>query len=207
VLPPRLAPIHVVILPIIHKPESAEMVRNYCQKLADDLKAIAYHGRSLQVEIDQRDMRGGEKTWSWIKKGVPIRVEIGPRDIETDSVFVARRDQDSKQKQSIPRGQFVEHVRRTLEEMQAELFRRACAFRDARTRVIDSKEDFDKFFQGEGAGFAMTHTSGDPAIEARIKNELGVTLRCFPLHDDAGPGTCPFTGRSSPQAAVWAKAY
>ncbi len=207
VLPPRLAPAQVVILPIIHKPEAAEMVRNYCQKLADDLKAIPYHGRGLSVEIDYRDLRGGEKMWSWIKKGVPVRIEVGPRDIETDSVFVGRRDRDPKAKESMPRAKFVEGVRHLLEEMQAGLFQRACEFRKKSTRQIDSKDEFYEYFKDEGSGFALAHHSGDGAVEAKIKQDLGVTLRCVPLVDEEGESKCPFTGDTSPQRAVWAKAY
>lgn len=209
VLPPRLAPTHVVIIPIMHKAENEEALRNYCQKIADDLKTTLYHDRAVQVEIDWRDGRGGDKVWSWIKKGVPVRVEVGPRDMAGDSVFVGRRDKGPKEKQSIPRAQFVEGVKAMLDDIQSGLLAKARAFREANTRVIDTKADFRDFFKSDtaGGGFALTHFCNDPAVEKQIKDDLGVTLRCIPLESPDGPGTCPFTGQPSPQRVVWAKAY
>src|SRR5258706_2120923 len=92
VCPPRLAPAHVVILPVVQKPEDRERVVTWCRALAKDLRALSYAGAPVRVVLDERDLRGGDKVWSWIKKGVPIRLEIGPRDIDKDSVFMGRRD-------------------------------------------------------------------------------------------------------------------
>ena len=219
ILPPRLAPAHVVIIPITFKAENPDAVMNYCHKLADDLRMIPYHGRSIEVEIDDRDMRGGDKIWSWIKKGVPIRLEIGPRDIQSDSVFMGRRDKTPKDKTSIPRAQFVDEVVRILDEIQSGLFERAGKLRAEHTRRIDTKDEFYEFFtapgsgDGEGptqihGGFAMTHWSGDADVEAQINEDLGVTVRCIPLEDQyEGEGVCPFSGKTSKQRVVWAKAY
>ena len=220
ILPPRLAPAHVVIIPITMKADDPQIVMNYCQKLADDLRVIPYHGRRIEVEIDARDMRGGDKIWGWIKAGVPLRVEIGPRDVAADAVFAGRRDQDHKAKTAVPRRQFVEQIVQTLEEMQQALFRRAQMFRERHTRSIDSKDEFYAFFTPKNAeqpeihgGFALAHFSGEPELEATIKDELGVTVRCIPLKgqiegaDESAPGTCPFTGKPSKQRVLWAKAY
>jgi len=217
VVPPRLAPAHVVILPITFKADDPERVMNYCHKLADDLRVQPYHGRSIEVEIDDRDVRGGEKTWSWVKKGCPIRLEIGPRDMENDAVFMARRDRPAKDKQAVPRAEFTAKVVEILDEIQAGLLERARSFRAEHTRTIDTEEEFRDWFDApateEGvptpphAGFARAHWSGDPDVEQRINDELGVTIRCIPLDDEEGPGICPFTGKPSPQRVVWAKAY
>ena len=208
VLPPRIAPAHVVILPITAKAESRDEVLRYCQALQAELRALRYHDRNVEVELDLRDLRGGEKNWSWVKKGVPIRLEIGPRDVAQDAVFMARRDRPSNEKQGVPRAQFVRELPQLLDEMQAALFARAKKLRTDRTHEIDSKEALYEYFK-EGAtdaGFAMTHWSGDPAIETALKEDLSVTLRCLPL-ESGGPGTCPFTGKPSKQRVVWAKAY
>ena len=96
VLPPKLAPAHIVIMPIIFKADDPAAVLDWCRSLAEDLRKQTYAGRSIEVELDTRDIRGGEKSWSWVKKGVPIRLEVGPRDMEAGSVFMARRDKSPK---------------------------------------------------------------------------------------------------------------
>ena len=217
VCPPRLAPSHVVILPIARKPEERAKVLEYCKGVVAALRAEKYAGAPVRVEIDDRDIGGGDKVWQWIKKGVPIRVEIGPKDIDKDSVFVARRDRGAKDKQSIVRGEFVATIAQTLQDIQDGLFARAKAYREANTRQIDSKDDFYAYFAEPAkkkpsdptpihGGFAMTHFDGDPALEAKIKDDLKVTVRCIPL-GDGEPGTCPFTGKPSKQRVVWAKSY
>ncbi len=212
-LPPRLAPAHVVILPMTGRAENPEAVLNYCRKIADDLRVIPYHGRHIEVEIDTRDLRGGEKNWQWVRRGVPIRLEVGERDMASDSVFMARRDKGHKDKESVERTAFVSRVHDILEEMQTGLFEQARDFRDRHSCEIDSEEDFRSYFAppaGEPtpphAGFAWAHFCGDEDVEQRINDELGVTVRCIPL-TGGEPGTCIFTGKPSEKRVVWAKAY
>jgi len=218
VLPPKLAPAHVVILPITFKAEDPEAVMRYCGVLAEELRAIPYGGRTIEVRIDDRDLRGGEKVWSWVKKGIPIRLEIGPRDIAGDSVFMARRDRPAREKTSVPRGEFIEQIAWILDEIQQALFDRATALRTEHTRVIDTKEEFYEFFTAPPVadnapapihgGFALAHWSGDPEVEAQVNDDLSVTIRCIPLEDIGdGAGSCPFTGKPSRQRVVWAKSY
>ena len=223
IMPPRVAPAHVVILPVLHKEETREAVLEYCTKLAADLRATSYDGRPIRVELDKRDLRGGEKAWQWIKRGAPFRVEVGPRDMENDALFVGRRDRGHKEKESIGRTEFIAGIAGFLEEMQDGLLARAKTYRDEHTRVIDDKDEFYAFFtpEREGdeknptpihGGFAMTHFSGDVALEEQIKNDLAVTVRCIPtegqgLPGQDEPGTCPFTGKPSPGRVVWAKSY
>jgi len=213
IVPPRLAPAHVVILPITIKAERPEDVLAYCRKLRDELSAVRYHERQIEVELDERDLRGGEKNWSWIKKGIPIRLEVGPRDMAQDSVFMARRDLGTSEKQSLTRTAFIEGLPALLDTMQDNLYQRALQFRQRRTREIDSKDELYAYFgdsaadaAASDAGFALTHWCGDPAIEEQLKQDLGVTLRCIPLEASA-PGTCPFSGKPSAQRVIWAKAY
>ncbi len=220
VVPPRLAPSHVVILPITAKAEDPDKVLAYCRKLQSDLRATRYGDAQVEATLDLRDLRGGEKIWSWIKKGVPLRVEVGPRDMAAGTVFVGRRDQPPSSKQSVPRDAFVSGVGALLDQIQDNLFARALEHRRAHTRLIDDKDELYAFFTPKGGrhdddeerqeihgGFALSHWCGEPEIEAKLKADLGVTLRCIPLEDQEGPGTCPFTGKPSKQRVVWAKAY
>jgi prolyl-tRNA synthetase len=207
VVPPRLAPAHIVIIPITFKADDPEAVLNYCHKLADDLGVISYHGRSVTVEIDNRDLRGGEKTWGWIKKGVPIRLEIGPRDIESDSVFMGRRDQGPKEKQGVPRSEFIETVTAILDDIQQRLFDRALARRENASNTIDDKEAFYSHFEDDGVGFVYSHFCGDPEVEKQVKTDLKVTLCNIPLEGHDEKGTCIFTGKPSKQRVLWAKSY
>jgi prolyl-tRNA synthetase len=155
--------------------------------------------------------------WSWIKKGVPIRLEIGPRDIDKDSVFMGRRDKTPKDKTSLGRGEFLAKCTNILDDIQDALYARALTHRQAHTRDIDTKDEFYEYFKAPKmknpndptpihGGFAMTHFDGDPALEAKIKDELGVTVRCIP-NAPGEPGTCPFTGKPSAKRVVWAKSY
>jgi prolyl-tRNA synthetase len=216
VLPPRLAPQHVVIVPIFRSDDEKTRVLDYCRKLAAELRAQRYAESPVRVLVDERDERGGEKIWQWVRKGVPVRLEIGPRDIDKDSVFAGRRDRAPKAKESIGRAEFVATIAQTLQSIQAGLFERAAAHRAEHTRKLDDRDEFYAFFTSpsvaEGAptpihaGFALTHFSGELELEQKIKEDLSVTVRCIPL-EKSEPGVCPFTGKPSPQRVVWAKAY
>ncbi|MEY2548920.1 MAG: prolyl-tRNA synthetase, partial [Verrucomicrobiota bacterium] len=176
-----------------------------------------YAGAPVIVEVDRRDLGGGVKNWEWIKKGVPVRVELGPRDLESGKVAVSRRDQPVKAKEFLATDEFVGRVAEMLDSIQKTLLQRATDFRDANTRAIDSQEEFYAFFTPKDAakpeihgGFALTHWDGSREVEEQIKGDLKVTIRCIPLDDPANPpqaGTCPFTGNPSPRRVIWAKAY
>ena len=121
ILPPKIASAHVVLLPIIRKSDDRENVMAYTESLAGQLRETYYHHRKLVVEIDNRDI-GGARGWDWIKKGIPLRVEIGPRDIARDSVYVGRRDKAHNEKVSLKRDQFVGEITNILDEIQNNLF-------------------------------------------------------------------------------------
>jgi len=183
----------------------------------------AYAGRPIEVEVDNRDIRGGDKTWQWVKKGVPIRLEIGQRDMAEDSVFMARRDQSPKEKKGVKRELFINNVAGTLKTIQQGLFEKAKSFRAEHTRVVNAKDKFYKFFTPKNeeqpeihAGFALAHWNGDEALADQIQKDLGVTIRCIPLEGElercgfgeaSGEGKCIFTGEPSKTRVVWAKAY
>lgn len=213
-LPPRLAPAHVVILPVMHKEETRAQVLEYCEKLAAEIRAISYDGRPVEVEVDTRDLRGGEKVWHWIKSGIPIRLEVGPRDVESDAVFAARRDRSHKDKQSIPREEFIGGVADILAEIQDGLFERALEFRAANTVSIDNKDDFYDFFTPQDrdkpeihGGFAMCHWNGKDDVEAQVKKDLNVTIRCIPNDAEPESGTCVISGEPSQRRVIFAKSY
>ena len=211
-LPPRLAPKHIVILPVLHKEETKASVLEYCTKLKAELEAQSYAGEPVRVEMDTREGRGGEKTWGWVKKGVPIRLEVGPRDIENDSVFVARRDKGPKEKYGQPRGEFVAGIGDLLAEIQSGMLDAARAFREENTVKIDSKEEFYEFFGGKGSsgskgGFAFSHWSGDAAVEAKVQEDLNVSIRCIPLDSPDEPGKCVISGEPSERRVIYAKSY
>ncbi len=206
VLPPRIAPAHIVILPIIHKEEDRNNILDYCEKLAADLRKIPYHERMIEVEIDTRELTGGEKAWSWVKKGIPIRLEIGMKDMSADSVFMGRRDKPYKDRKSITRQEFINTVVNELDDLQAQLLARAQKFQQDNTVVIENKEDFYTHFKNNG-GFVLAHWSGSADIEAQIKQDLSVTIRCIPFTNQSAPGKCIFTGEPSAQQVIFAKAY
>lgn len=212
VLPPRLSPLHVVILPVIRSDAEKAQVLEYCENLKREISAVTYDGEPVRVELDARDMRGGEKTWGWIKKGVPIRLEVGPRDIASDSLFMGRRDDGSKA--SIARGEFVAKLAEILKSIQDNLFNRALKYREDNTKVINSKEEFYAYFtpQNEAkpeihGGFALAHYDGSAEVEEMLRRDLKVTVRCIPLEGDKSEGTCIFTGRPGKQRVVFAKSY
>lgn len=205
IMPPKLAPAHVVILPIIHKEEDRTNILAYCDQLAADIRKIHYHHRRLVVEVDTRELTGGEKSWSWVKKGVPVRLEIGNKEVGNNAVFMGRRDKDYKDRKSISREEFLQTVTNELDELHTNLFNRAKAFQEKNTVEINSQEDFYQFFKNDG-GFALAHFAGDAELESKLKQELSVTIRCIPF-DKSEAGKCIFTGKPSAQRVLFAKAY
>ncbi|MFV1965884.1 MAG: proline--tRNA ligase [Pirellulaceae bacterium] len=211
ILPPRLAPQHVVILPIYRNDEERSHVLGYCDALKRELEAQSFDELPIRVQLDDRDLRGGEKNWQHVKRGVPIRVEIGPKDIEKGAVFAARRDTGDKQ--SVSRDAFVGSVAAQLGEIQKGLFDRALQLRESRTRLFDDLDEFKAFFTPENpesleihGGFALCHLADEEAAEETLK-DLRVTIRCIPLSGDDEPGRCLFSGKPSARRVLFAQAY
>jgi prolyl-tRNA synthetase len=214
ILPPRIAPTHIVILPITPKEETRAKVLETCDRIAAELRAKRFLDDGIEVEVDRRDIGGGVKNWDWIKKGVPVRVEIGPRDLEKSSVTVSRRDQPVKNKESIQIDEFVTRAPEILGSIQESLYTRAKQFRDSNTHVLNSKKDFYDFFTAKKpskpeihGGFALAHWNGSREIEEQVKNDLKVTIRVVPQDNSSAPGKCVFTGEPSARRVVWAKSY
>ncbi|RKX32398.1 MAG: proline--tRNA ligase [Verrucomicrobia bacterium] len=212
VLPPVLAPRQVVILPVIHKQEVAVKVNEACDRLASELRQRRYGGEALRVEVDRRDLRGGEKMWSWVKKGVPLRVEIGPRDLEKGVVTVYRRDRSPREKEVVGRGEFLSRIESVLDEIQERIWDRAHAFLRENTVTVSTRDELKEFFGDPGqagqrqGGFALCWWNGSAEDEERLQEELGVTVRCI-LFDQEGEGPCLMTGRSAQHRVIIARAY
>ena len=185
VLPPRIAPTQIVILPITPKEETRARVLEACDELALQLRGKHFADAPLEVEVDKRDLGGGVKNWEWIKKGVPIRVEIGPRDLEKNSVAVQpARSAGESEGVDADAGIRRDGVRRCSRRSSRIFSTRATKFRDANTRVIQSKEEFYDFFTPRipnkpeiHGGFALAHWNGSREVEEQIKNDLKVTIR------------------------------
>ncbi|HEY6841072.1 MAG TPA: proline--tRNA ligase [Chthoniobacterales bacterium] len=217
VLPPRIAPSHVVILPITTKEETRQAVLEAAATLKAQIAAQRYADEPIRVEVDRRDIGGGAKNWEWIKRGVPVRIEIGPRDLAAGTVAVSRRDQPVKEKSFQSSAEVVDRLPAILEDIQMNLYQRAKVLRDTSTVRIDSKKDFYDFFTPKNkekpeihGGFALAHWSGSPAVEAQVKQELKVTIRCIPFDQevrDDEPGACVISGEPSPRRVLFAKSY
>jgi prolyl-tRNA synthetase len=217
VLPPRVAPAHAAILPVLNGKDDARVIES-CRELVAQLRAVPYHGRPLTVELDARDIRGGDKFWQWVKKGVPVRLEIGPRDIDSGNVVLYRRDKPHKEKLILPRAELAARLPAILEEMQAGLLARATEFRDKSSRWVASEADINTLFGGEGEkapGFAYCWWGAGPDAEKRLREKLQVTVRCLPLafpqnipgQPSGASGACAITGQSTGTVAAIAKAY
>lgn len=213
VLPPRIAPSHLVIIPVTPKEETRQQVLDYCSELKKELEAQQYMGAPVRVELDDRDMRGGEKAWNWIKKGIPLRVEVGPRDIEAGSVFVGRRDRAPKDKQGIARNIFVGGVANLLDEMQDGMLAKARAFRKEHTREITTETEFIEFFTPKHTdqpeihgGFASMGFCCDSKLEDQIAKKYKVTVRCIPTQSVGEEVPCVFTGKRG-KRVIFAKSY
>lgn len=211
VLPPKIASAHLVIIPIIHNPEAKDQVLIYCNELAEKIRKTHYDGQPIKVIVDVRDLRGGEKSWSWIKKGVPLRLEIGPRDIESGRFGLARRTHPHKETLSMTQAELETNLPSILDEMQKHLYNKALQFQNSHTHRIDTKAEFYRFFADKGdeihGGFALCHWNEDPAIEAKVKEDLNVTIRCIPLEIEPEEGFCIFSGEKSSRRVLFAKAY
>jgi len=213
IIPPKVAPSHVVLLPIFRKIKDRAKVMEFTEGLSNELKSLGYGSGKLKVEIDNRDI-GGARGWDWVKKGIPLRVEIGPRDIADNAVYVGRRDRGHKERESIKRDRFVREITRMLDEIQNTLFERASSFKNSNTVAIDDRDAFYQFFTPSNqekpeihGGFALSQWCGSAACELKIKNDLGVTIRCIPFDKKTERGKCVCCGGTGNGRVVFAKAY
>lgn len=205
ILPPRLAAYHVVILPVIHHEEDQTKVMEYCQNLRKNLTAINYNGSPVRVFIDQRDISGGEKKWSWVKKGVPLIVEVGMRDIESKSLMVTCRY--TMEKKIILENLFLSNLSNKLQEIQDGMFNRALKFREENTHFINDREEFESFWKQKNIGYVVTFCGENSEIEEQMKKDYNITIRCVLPNDEKITQKCLFSGQSETRKVVWAKSY
>ena len=199
VLPPKLAPIQVVIIPISKGDEQKAMVDKEAEKLCLELKA-----KGISVKYDDRDAyKPGWKFNEYEFKGVPIRITLGARDLEQGLVEIARRDELTKE--SIPVEGLALKIEKLLEDIQANLYNKALAFREKSTREVDTWEDF--LVEIEKGGLLSCHWDGTPETEEKIKEITKATIRCVPLDAKEEEGKCIFSGKPSSKRVVFARAY
>ncbi len=200
ILPPKLAPIQVVIVPIYRSDEELEKITEVVSELTKSLKL-----KNISVKFDNRDtLRPGFKFAEYEMKGVPVRLAIGGRDLENGTAEIARRD--TKEKQTISREGLAEHIEQLLVDIQESIYNKALKFREESTREANSYEEF-KTILDEKAGFISAHWDGTSETEKRIKEETKATIRCIPLNNKQENGICMVTGKPSTQRVLFARAY
>ncbi len=201
ILPPKLAPYQVVIVPIFKSEEERASVFETAQKLRQQLVAA-----QVRVKLDERDgLSPGFKFNDWEMRGVPLRVELGPKDIASGNAVLARRDKPGKEgKSSVAQSEIVANVERLLAEIQKALHDRALAFRKANTR---EPRNYDEFKQAVETGFAYSFWCGSADCEAKIKEETKATMRCIPLDQPGGAGACIHCGKPAKERGIFGRAY
>jgi prolyl-tRNA synthetase len=200
VLPPKLAPFQVVIVPIFRSEEELAQISEYVAALTKELKA-----KNIRVKYDNRDtQRPGFKFAEYELKGIPLRVAIGGRDLANGTVELARRD--TKTKETVQQAGLADVIDNLLVEIQSNIYQKALNFRTENTREANSYEEFKKMLD-ETPGFISAHWDGTPETEERIKQETKATIRCIPLDNKLEAGTCILSGKPSTQRVLFARAY
>ena len=200
VLPPKLAPIQVVIVPIYKSDEDLENISVYVRSLTTKLKALG-----VSVKYDDRDtQRPGFKFAEYELKGVPVRVAIGGRDLENGTVELARRD--TREKMTVTQEGLDAYIVQLLDEIQNNIYNKALAFREDHITEANSYEEFKELLDGK-AGFISAHWDGTPETEQKIKDETKATIRCIPLDNKLEDGICIYSGKPSIQRVLFARAY
>ncbi len=200
VLPPKLAPIHVVIVPIYRDDEGLAKVMEVAKRIEQELKA-----EGVTVKLDDDDNRKpGWKFAEYEMKGVPLRIAIGPRDVENNVVELARRD--IQEKSSVPQEGLAKHVSSLLDEIQETIYTKALNYRDEHITEVNSYDEFKSVLEEKG-GFISAHWDGTEETEKRIKDETKATIRCILLDNKKEEGTCIVSGNPSSERVIFAKAY
>ena len=199
VLPPKLAPIQVVIVPIYKDNAQLQAISEKVNPLVDELRK-----RGISVKYDDADnRRPGFKFADYEVKGVPVRLAIGARDLENGTVEIMRRD--TLEKETVAFDGIVDETARLLDDIQSNLFKKALDFRESKTCEVDSYDDFKKKI--EEGGFILAHWDGTPETEEKIKEETKATIRCIPMDGDTTPGKCMVTGKPSQRRVIFARSY
>ena len=199
VLPPHLAPIQVVIIPIYKSMEQLEVINDKVAPIVEKFKSMG-----ISVKYDNADnKRPGFKIADYELKGVPVRLALGARDLENNTIEVMRRD--TLEKVTVSLDNIEEYVANLLEEMQANIYQKALQLRESKTTTVDTYDEFKEKI--EEGGFILAHWDGTPETEEKIKQETKATIRCIPLDGDKTPGKCMVTGKPSAQRVIFARNY
>ncbi len=208
VLPPKIAPKHVVILPFLGR-ENEAVVLEYCENLKKQLELLSYDEGKIEVVIDKSEKGNGPKYWDWVRKGIPLRMEVGGKEMEKNGFTLSRRDQDSSQKNFVAMAELGK-IPEILEEMQQNIFSKAKNFRDAHITEITSLDGLKKHFENEDAGFALCYSSAEiDETREKLLKELKVTARCIPFvfNQNNPESKCIFTEKTTTLKIVYARAY
>ena len=211
VLPPRVAPQQVVIIPVIPKEEGKEAIMESCHSLAEALRLkVKYAGSPIKVHVDTRDIHGGTKKWDWIKKGVPLRVEIGPKDLETRKVCLTRRDKAPNEKAFISRADFLLEASGLLDEIQESILAKATELRDSNIIECSELTEFESHwgdFEKTQPKWLLSPWGGTVEEEETLSKKHKISIRCIPQEMQKGPSVCILTGRNTSQWVLWARSY
>ena len=200
VIPPKLAPIHVVLVPIYRKDEERDAVISKMDEIAASLKAVG-----LKVKVDDRDThKPGYKFAEWEQKGIPVRLALGPRDLAQNSIELARRD--LKTREVVSMDGLETRIKEMLDEIQSSLYNKAKTFLNQRTYTVDTWDEFIDVLENK-QGFAYAHWDGTGETETKIKEMTKATIRCIPLENEEESGSCILTGAPSTQRVLFAKSY
>jgi len=200
VIPPKLAPIQVVIVPIYKGEEQLDQIHEHVKPLMNELKSLG-----ISVKFDSRDtVKPGFKFNEYELKGVPVRLAIGARDLEQGTYEVARRDLLTKE--TLPQEGISGHIKALLNDIQEAMYQKALAYRESHITEVNSYDEFKEVLNNHG-GFISAHWDGTPETEEKIKEETKASIRCIPLDGAVEEGVCVYTGKKSARRVLFAKAY
>lgn len=212
VIPPRIAPEHIILIPITHK-DNHDQITQYCEGIKKQLQHVSYHGDSLRVWVDKTDRRGGEKFWDAVKKGFPVRIEIGAREMESGTLAISRRDKPAKEKMTLQNNELLEQINSLLDDIQEQLYLRAATMQKDNTHEITTLAELESLFSRDEEAknvFAIAHLDlkieSSPYIDEKLKAHK-LTTRCIPFDKQNNEGTCIFSGAKTKTKVIFARAY
>ncbi|MCH9617587.1 MAG: Proline--tRNA ligase [Chlamydiia bacterium] len=209
IIPPRIAAKHVAIIPILTNQEKNADILAYCEKLKGALCCQTYFEAKIGVDIIDDDRRAGEKAWDAIKKGYPVRIEIGARDIESGKMPLSVRTKEKNEKDFLSFEEIESSIEKILDQIHVSLFNKASLHRKENTISVNSLTDFEKIAKSDDfpGKFIKVFYGGDKALEDKIQKDYGVTIRCIPNEQPDQVGPCIFGGKNNPVLAIFAKSY